>query len=47
MTSSVGTATTSADANVSVSGIQLTSSQGSTIGGAPVEVSVTGSLQWV
>ena len=46
MTSTVGTATTvSAEANVSVSGISLSSSQGSTIGGSSVEVSVTGSLE--
>ena len=46
MTSTVGTATTvSAGASVSVSGISLSSSQGSTAGGASVEVSVTGSLE--
>lgn len=46
LTSSIGTATTvSAGANVSVSGLELTSSQGAAIGGASVDVSVTGSLE--
>ena len=44
LTSSIGSETVTADANVSVSGIQLTSSQGTTVGGTSVLIENPGPL---